>query len=436
MCRAAHHVPVDQTDRMRGHGLTLGAVDQANRITKDAVVSWKWTRPTIWSTSQRSLSRSNLSPSTSIPRPSDSAGSDSNADQHSRLAQIVVLDDLVAVVGDHMWAAKCGLAALDITWNDGPNAEVSSELIWSRLRSASLRDGAVAKEVGDVKKALGSSGEASSEVVTAAFEMPMLAHACVEPLNCTVHVTPTSAEAWIGTQVMERVHVAVANAAGLPESQVTVHNHLLGGGFGRKLEPDMAYTAARIAKQVEGPVKLVWTREEDIRHDFYRPAYRDLLWARLEGDRIIGWKHRVSGSSVNARFLPTVFQKGVDPDGVASARDIPYDIPNLRVEFNREEPPGVNTGFWRGVGSNNNVFAIESFIEELAHKAGKDSVAFRRAHLDKTPPFASSARPRAREVRLEHTPAGARWPRRQRPAVVRQFHRHGRRGGGRRERRD
>jgi isoquinoline 1-oxidoreductase subunit beta len=299
--------------------------------------------------------------------------------------QIVVLDDLVAVVGDHMWAAKCGLAALDITWNDGPNAEVSSELIWSRLRSASLRDGVVAKEVGDVKKALDSSGEASSEVVTAAFEMPLLAHACIEPLNCTVDVTPTSAEVWIGTQVMERVHAAVAKAAGLPESQVTLHNHLLGGGFGRRLEPDMAYTAARIAKQVEGPVKVVWTREEDTRHDFYRPAYRDLLWARLEGDSIVGWKHRISGSAVNARFLPAVFQKGVDPDGVASAQDIPYDIPNLRVEFNREEPPGVNTGFWRGVGSNNNVFAIESFIEELAHKAGKDSIAFRRAHLDKTP---------------------------------------------------
>jgi len=299
--------------------------------------------------------------------------------------QIVVLDNLVAVVGDHMWAAKCGLAALDITWNDGPNAEVSTELIWSRLRSASLREGAVAKEVGDVKKALGAAGESSSEVVTVAYELPLLAHACMEPLNCTVHVTPTSAEVWIGTQVMERVHAAVAKAAGLPESQVSVHNHLLGGGFGRKLEADMAYTAARIAKRVEGPVKVVWTREEDMRHDIYRPAYRDLLWARLEGDRIVGWKHRVSGSSVNARFLPRVFQNNVDPDGVASAQDIPYDIPNLRVEFNREEPPGVTTGFWRGVGSNKNVFSVESFIEELAHKAGRDSIAFRRAHLNKSP---------------------------------------------------
>ncbi len=310
---------------------------------------------------------------------------DRRAKAISGVRQIVVLDDLVAVVGDHMWAAKCGLEALDITWNDGPNAEVSSDLIWSRLRSASTRDGAVAKEVGDVKKALPASGEASKEVVTAAYEMPLLAHACMEPLNCTVHITPTSAEVWMGTQVMERVRAAVAKVAGLPENQVTVHNHLIGGGFGRRLETDMAHSAARIAKQVEGPVKVVWTREEDIRHDLYRPVYRDLLWARLEGGRIVGWKHRVSGSSVMAKFRPAVFQKGVDPDGVDSAQDIPYDIPNLRVEFNREEPPGVITGFWRGVGPNNNVFAIESLIEELARKVGEDSIAFRRAHLDKSP---------------------------------------------------
>ena len=299
--------------------------------------------------------------------------------------QIVVLDDLVAVVGDHMWAAKCGLDALEVSWNEGQNAEVSSELIWSRLRSASLREGAVAKDVGDVRQVLGAGGGSSDELFSADYEMPLLAHACMEPLNCTVHITPSTAEVWIGTQVMERVHAAVAKAAGLPESQVTVHNHLLGGGFGRKLEPDMAYSAARIAKQVDGPVKVVWTREEDIRHDIYRPVYRDLLWARLQHGRIIGWKHRITGSAVMARFLPAFFQKGVDPDGVDSAQDIPYDIPNRRVEFNREEPPGINTGFWRGVGPNNNVFAIESFIEELARKAGQDSIAFRRAHLDKTP---------------------------------------------------
>jgi isoquinoline 1-oxidoreductase subunit beta len=297
--------------------------------------------------------------------------------------QVVVLDDLVAVVGDYMWAAKQGLEALDIKWNDGPNAEVSTDLIWSRLREASKRDGAVAKEVGHVSEVF-DQGD-SSEIVTAQYEMPLLAHAAMEPVNCTVHVTPTSAEAWTGTQVLSRAHAAVAKGAGLPPTQVTIHNHLLGGGFGRRLEPDMCYDAARVAKHVEGPVKVVWTREEDIRHDIYRPAYHSLLSARLEGDRIVGWKHRISGSAILARFLPPAFQKGVDPDGVDSAVDIPYDIPSYRIEFNREEPPGVNTGFWRGVGPNNNVFAIESFMDELARKAGKDPIDFRRAHLDQTP---------------------------------------------------
>lgn len=296
------------------------------------------------------------------------------------IRQIVVLNDLVAVVGDHMWAAKCGLEALDIVWDDGPNAQVSSDQIWSQLRKASLETGIVAREVGDVARALDSG-----EIFAADYEMPLLAHATMEPLNCTVHITPSAAEAWIGTQVMERVRAAVANAAGLPESQVTVHNHLLGGGFGRRLEPDMAFAAARIAKEVDGPVKVVWTREEDIRHDVYRPAYRDLLWARVDGGRIVGWKHRVAGSAVMARFLPAFFQNGVDPDAVDSAKDVPYDIENLRVEFTRAEPPGIVTGFWRGVGPNNNVFAIESFIDELARRAGQDPIAFRRANLGKTP---------------------------------------------------
>jgi isoquinoline 1-oxidoreductase beta subunit len=294
--------------------------------------------------------------------------------------QVVVLDDLVAVVGDHMWAATRGLEALAIVWDDGANAQVSSELIWNRLRQASSRTGAVAKQVGDADRAL-----ASGDVFAATFEMPLLAHATMEPLNCTVHITTGSAEAWIGTQVMERVRAAIARAAGLPEAQVNVHNHLLGGGFGRKLEPDMAYAAARIAKQVDGPVKVVWTREEDMRHDVYRPAYHDQIWARLDGARIVGWKHRVTGSAVMARFAPPFFQHGVDPDGVDSAQDIPYDIESKRIEFNREEPPGIITGFWRGVGPNNNVFAIESFIDELAKRAGQDPVAFRRAHLTGSP---------------------------------------------------
>jgi isoquinoline 1-oxidoreductase beta subunit len=129
----------------------------------------------------------------------------------------------------------------------------------------------------------------------------------------------------------------------------------------------------------------VWTREEDIRHDIYRPAYHDILSAKIDGNRIVGWTHKISGASIMARFLPAFFQKGVDPDGVDSAQDIPYDIPNIRIAFNREEPPGVNTGFWRGVGPNNNVFAIESFIDELARRAHQDPIAFRLANLGKVP---------------------------------------------------
>lgn len=305
---------------------------------------------------------------------------DARARAFPGVRQVIVLDDLVAVVGDHMWAAKQGLAALDVTWNDGPNAQVSTDVIWSQLRSASKRDGVVAKEVGQVADIFNKG-----DVVTLEYEMPLLAHAAMEPLNCTVHITPTSAEAWTGTQAMARAQAAVAKAANLPLAQVTVHNHVLGGGFGRRLESDMVYDAARIAKQVAGPVKVVWTREEDIRHDCYRPVYHTVLSARLDDNRIRGWKHKVSGSAVLARWLPPAFQKGVDPDGVDSAVDVPYDIPNYRVEFNREEPPGIITAFWRGVGPNNNVFAIESFIDELAKRAGQDPIAFRRAHLDKVP---------------------------------------------------
>jgi isoquinoline 1-oxidoreductase beta subunit len=316
--------------------------------------------------------------------------------------QIVVLDDLVAVVGDHLWAAKSGLEALEVSWDDGPNGQISSTEIWDRLRRASARDGAVARQDGDAAKALGSG-----DVYRQTYEMPLLAHACLEPLNCTLHVKPGAAEVWIGTQVIQRVREAVAKATELPTESVTVHNHLIGGGFGRRLEPDMAYSAARVAARVDGPLKVVWTREEDIRHDIYRPAYHDMLAAKLDGDRITAWKHKVSGSAVMARFAPAFFQKGVDPDGVDSAADMPYDIPHVRVEFNREEPPGVLTGFWRGVGPNNNVFAIESFIDELAKKAGRDPIDFRLANLAKAPRLVAALK-LVREKSDWGTPLGRR----------------------------
>jgi isoquinoline 1-oxidoreductase beta subunit len=318
---------------------------------------------------------------------------DSAAKSIPGVRQIVVLDDLVAVVGDHMWAAKQGLAALAITWNEGPNATVDSKVVWEQLRTASSDKGAVAKSAGDADQGL-----TQGDRLDAAYELPFLAHATMEPMNCTVHLKKDSCEVWIGTQVMTRVQSSVAQLTGLPKEKVTVHNHLIGGGFGRRLEPDMAIKATRVAQQVEGPVKVVWTREEDIQHDIYRPVYRDVLAASLKDGRIAGWTHRVTGSSIMARWLPPAYTHNVDIDAVDSAIDMPYDIPNFRVEYVRAEPPAVPTGFWRGVGPNNNVFAIESFMDELAHRAGKDPVAFRRALLGKTPRLLAALELAAKEA--------------------------------------
>jgi isoquinoline 1-oxidoreductase beta subunit len=305
---------------------------------------------------------------------------DTKAKQIPGVRQVVVLDELVAVIGDHTWVAKQGLAALDITWDEGPNAHVSSDDVWRQIRASSEQPGAVARTAGDVAKGLGTGDR-----LDAAYEMPFLAHAQMEPLNCTVHVKPDSCEVWVGSQVLARAQATAAKVTGLPLEKVTVHNHLIGGGFGRRLEVDYVEIAVRVAKQVDGPVKVTWSREEDMQHDVYRPVYRNILAASVSDGRLVGWSHRVTGASIIARWIPPAFQKGVDIDAVDSAADIPYDIANLQVEYKRDEPPAVPTGFWRGVGPNNNVFAIESFIDELARKAGKDPVTFRRDNLGKTP---------------------------------------------------
>jgi isoquinoline 1-oxidoreductase subunit beta len=305
---------------------------------------------------------------------------DSAAKAVSGVRQVVVLDDLVAVVGDHMWAAKKGLDALAITWDEGANAKINSNDIWEDLRAASKKTGVLAKSVGDVEKGLMQGDRFDGE-----YELPFLAHATMEPQNCTVSLTPGACEIWTGTQVLSRVQSTAAQAANLPVDRVTAHNHYIGGGFGRRLETDMVASAVRVARHVDSPLKVVWTREEDIRHDIYRPVYRDVISATLSGGKIVAWKYRISGSSIIARWLPGAFQNGIDIDAVDSAVDMPYDIPNRTVEYVRAEPPAVPTGFWRGVGPNNNVFAIECFMDELARKAEMDPIDFRRGMLGNNP---------------------------------------------------
>ena len=257
---------------------------------------------------------------------------------------------------------------------------VSSADIWNELRAASKTDGVVAKSEGDVE-----TGLTQGERFDADYELPFLAHASLEPQNCTVRLTDDGCEIWTGTQVQSRAQEYAAKAAGLPIEKVAVYNHYLGGGFGRRLDADMVASAVRIAKEVSTPIKVVWTREEDMQHDVYRPAYRDTISASLSKGKIVALKYKVTGSSVLARWFPPAFQNGLDGDAVDSAADMPYDIPNKHVEYVRAEPTAVTTGFWRGVGPNNNVFAIESFIDELARKANLDPVAFRLGMLDGTP---------------------------------------------------
>jgi isoquinoline 1-oxidoreductase beta subunit len=296
--------------------------------------------------------------------------------------QVIKLDDAVAVVGEHFWAAKQGLAAAAPRWDDGKNAGVTTAAIVADMMKASEKTGAVAADKGDALKALGGR---DARRIDAVYEDPFLAHATMEPMNCTVDLKPDGCDIYCGTQVPSFAQGAAARITGLPLEKVRVHNHYLGGGFGRRLEVDYVAQAVQLAKAAKGPLKVVWTREEDVQHDMFRPYYVDRLSARLDDKGMpVAWFHRVTGSSIMARFAPTNVKNGVDPDAVEAAADIQYAIPDMRVEYVRHEPP-VATAFWRGVGPTHNVWVVESFIDELAHAGKHDPVAFRRALLKDAP---------------------------------------------------
>jgi isoquinoline 1-oxidoreductase subunit beta len=307
---------------------------------------------------------------------------DSKARAIQGVRQIVRLDDAVAVVADHMWAAKQGLSALSIRWDDGPNGRVNTGDVVEGLAAAAQTPGVVVRNDGDAPAVLAGAPNKLESV----YEVPFLAHAAMEPMNCTVRLSPDRCEIWTGTQVITRAQGGAAKVTGLPLDKVIVHNHYLGGGFGRRLEFDNVPQAVRIAQQVEGPVKVIWTREEDIRHDVYRPCYYDRMSAAVNAQgQPIAWMHRIVGPAIIARYLPPAFKNGIDIDAVDSAEQLLYDIPAIRVEYVRHEEPVLNTGFWRGVGNTHNNFVIESFMDELAAAAKADPVSYRRDLLKKSP---------------------------------------------------
>jgi isoquinoline 1-oxidoreductase beta subunit len=299
------------------------------------------------------------------------------------VVDVVKLNDAVAVIGDHMWAAKQGLEALSVQWNPGANAGVSTEHLIQALDAASLGPkGVVAKDENNAPAAI----KGAKTQLSAIYQLPFLSHAPMEPINCTVHVRPDGCDVWVGTQVPVRAQQTAAEVTGLPPEKVTIHNYLMGGAFGRRLDIDSVTQAVALAKQVSYPVKFIWTREEDIQHDLFRPYYYDRVSAGLDTNgKLVGWTHRVTGSSVLARWAPGFFKLKGDFDAIECAAETPYEVPAAFVDYIQAEPQGVTTAWWRGVGPTHNVFVVESFVDECALAAGKDPIEFRRAMLEKNP---------------------------------------------------
>jgi isoquinoline 1-oxidoreductase subunit beta len=291
--------------------------------------------------------------------------------------QVVNEGDAIAVVADDTWAAMKGMKALAPRWNDGANAAVQQAAILAGLEAAAQENGVVANHKGDVAAA---AARAVSRV-QAIYHQPFLAHATLEPMNCTVDWREGQCEIWVGTQAPDRA-VAKLAALGLRPEQIRLHNHLIGGGFGRRLEVDGITLAARIARHVAGPVRVLWSREEDIQHDRYRPYYVDRLSGALDArGAILSWRHTIAGPALSAIYYDLPLKNGVDSDAVEAAADMVYELDNVEVRFVRHDPPGVPTCWWRGVGPTRSVFVVESFMDELAATAQQDPVHFRRAFL-------------------------------------------------------
>jgi isoquinoline 1-oxidoreductase beta subunit len=301
--------------------------------------------------------------------------------------QVVRIEDAVAVVADNTGAARKGLAALSIEWDASPNAALSQADLEKLAEDAISGSALPHIQEGDVAKAEAEHGPVHEFV----YRQPILTHSAMEPMNCTLHVRSDGCDVWVGTQIMGRARQVVADVTGLPLEKVVVHNHLLGGGFGRRLDVDGVILAAKIAKQVDGPVKVTWSREEDIRHDCYRYLNYSKVTATLGADGMpVSWRHRVIGPSVMARWLPAFTRDGIDLD-IMTGAETPYAIPNKYTDFVRHEAPeGMLTGNWRGVGATRNIPVIEGGIDELAHAAGVDPVEYRRRLLQHKPRLLSA----------------------------------------------
>jgi isoquinoline 1-oxidoreductase beta subunit len=313
--------------------------------------------------------------------------------------QVVEIPEGVAVVAATTWQAIKGREALRVEWEEGSLANLDSAGIESRLHALGTEEGREAR-----RKGTGAAGlDAATEVIEARYDLPFLAHATMEPMCCTASVTDEGVTVWVPTQAQAAPALfgggsrgVAADVAGVSQDRVTIHTTNLGGGFGRRAETDFVREAVAVAKAVEVPVRVLWTREDDIQHDYYRPISHHVLRAGVSDRReIVAWSHHIVAPSILQRYVPSFvpdwvtrlggpLKGGIDPTAVEGAIDLPYAIPNLEVRYTRADL-GIPVGFWRSVGHTHTAFVVETFIDELAAAVAQDPVAFRLRLLGDAP---------------------------------------------------
>ncbi len=313
--------------------------------------------------------------------------------------RVVRISSGVAVVANGYWAATLGRDALKVEWDEGAGAALDDAAVSARLAALAGGGGHSARKTGDLAQAFARA----AKTLDAAYEVPYLAHASMEPMNCTADVRADSVTVWAPTQFQAAPKLvgggtrgAAARAGGVSVDRVTVHTTNLGGGFGRRAETDFVVEACEVSRAMQAPVKVIWSREDDIRHDQYRPAARHVLRAGIDASGApVAWSHRVVSPSIVAKFMPSwlptfathlagPLKGGVDASAIEGALDLPYAPPDFELSYSQADL-GVPVGFWRSVANSHTAFAVQCFVDELAALAGKDPVAYRRELLARSP---------------------------------------------------
>lgn len=295
--------------------------------------------------------------------------------------QVVQISSGIAVIAQHYWAAKKGRDALEIEWDEGPHRELNSAMILEQFRAAVNNKGVIERNDGDIAQGI----KAASKSLEAVYTAPYQAHVCMEPMNATADVRSDSCDVYAPTQGQTMTQNTAMRITGLAQEKVRVHTTFLGGGFGRRSEQDFIEDAVECSKAAGKPVKVIWSREDDVMHDQYRPATYNVMRGGIDDTgRITSWEHRIAGPSILARVFPNGAKDGHDFTSTEGAKNIPYSIDNVYVSYAMVNP-GVPVGFWRSVGSSQNAFITECFFDELARLAGRDPLQARLELMTKHP---------------------------------------------------